>query len=405
MIPTKTKYKWTQTADGRYNIFDVDIFKTKRSEQIIVSAGDEAVILKNFENDKNNDWLPRVHLGHQNYNETKNCQGIGYLDKLYFEKDSNTFFANLIDIPVDIFEQIMQRKFPYRSVEFDTAAKKIVGLALLESRPPFFTFPVLDLAQFYNKTTILLFSEEKEIMELENKDLKEKKNTKKEEQKKEDLSQNVNTPLLSLEEVQQLRGFLSVSDKLLGLAQIADKLAMSSIKIEKSEAPKQEEEKDTSAAGIPEVLACELDKMKKRIEQFEKNHADVNVYARLKAVSDKDSNIDFDKEKMFIEKFESHNDKLRYIEKLEAKQGDYEEHFISQFASNFSGKTSDLKEYETLTGKKRETYLKAKKDYMDTINNKKTMKQFSSLFPTMKEYIDYSLVQFEISGEYRPDYV
>ena len=402
MIPTKKKYTWEQTPDGRYNIYNVDIFRTGQEGKEIISTEDAKKIITSFNADKAGDWLPRVHIAHQNYNDTKNCTGVGYIDNLCIK--NKIFFADLIDISKQVFEEIMMRKYPYRSVELDTAKKRIVGLALLESRPPFFSFPVLDLEQFQDKQQIIFFSSE-EVMELE-----ENKTT--EEPKKPDkdnpdngnkLPEGDTVAFLSADEIEQLRRFLSVSDRLMGLASIADKLATNSVKpVEKKEERLPEEKPEVSNAAIPEVIACELQTLRKKIEQFEKDNQNIGIYSQLKNICDKDPSINFEKEVKFLEKFESKRDKETYVERLSAKKGEYEEHFISQFATKFKGE--ELKEFQGLAGEKRTVYLNAKRDYIDTMKSGNA-KQFGAMYPTLKEYVDAMLLQYELTGTTRPEYI
>lgn len=140
------KFAWVEQPNGRFSIFSVPIFKAfqdeKRGEASLQDLQD---VVRNFEADKEKNLrYPRVHVGH--HETLENRPGAGYLDNFVLTDD--IIFADLVEIPRDVFEEIRNNlKYPYVSAEYNPDRRKINSVALLESQTPYFQeFPLLALA-------------------------------------------------------------------------------------------------------------------------------------------------------------------------------------------------------------------------------------------------------------------
>jgi hypothetical protein len=144
-----TSYKYA--FDGKfYSILKVPIFKAVKDEaRGEFTEKDLFKIVKNFDKMAKEDWYPRLFLGHHDPYSNVNRPGIGFLDNIV--KEDDTIYADLVKIKQDIFEEIKDLKYPYRSVEIKTDAMEIKGLALLETQPPYFKFPLLNIADYSDK--------------------------------------------------------------------------------------------------------------------------------------------------------------------------------------------------------------------------------------------------------------
>lgn len=149
------EYRWVIQPNGRYSILDIPIFETfndeKRGE---VSEQDLQQIVHNFQEEKLGHYhYPRVHIGH--HEGIENREGAGYMD--YLRVEGNMILADLVEITPEVFQAIRdEMQYPYVSAEYHSEKQKILSLALLQSQPPFFSFPLLKLAE--NQTKINNFS-------------------------------------------------------------------------------------------------------------------------------------------------------------------------------------------------------------------------------------------------------
>ena len=144
-IQTKEKYRWAKQPNGRYVIFHVPIFKIFDDEKRgSVTENDAPEILAGFSSDRGIGYYPRIHVEHQD--EGGSRPGAGFLDNIKYT--DGIFYSDFVEIPESIFQEIQDLKYPYRSVEYDPSKKKIRSLAIMESRSPYFTFPVLSLESF-----------------------------------------------------------------------------------------------------------------------------------------------------------------------------------------------------------------------------------------------------------------
>ena len=147
--PNCPKYSWGSLPNGKYAIVDVPVFQVFSDTQHgTVDQKSAQEILQNFEKDKSHGYFPRVFVGHHPDNSAENRPGAGFLNNLRF--DGKFFWADIVEVPDEVFKEIQALKYPYRSVEYNDEKKKITGLALLESQPPFFAYPILYLEKSEN---------------------------------------------------------------------------------------------------------------------------------------------------------------------------------------------------------------------------------------------------------------
>lgn len=154
-LPEREEYCWTVQPNGKITIFSVPIFKSYRREKQYIDqdgnkrvAVDEVTKEEIFEIEEESKRLrdlgkyPRTHIGHHQQGGTESLEPGGYCDcfhALIEEHDGEAWlYSDLIEIPREIFDLILDDKLPYRSAEYIPSKRKIKGLALLPSREPFF---------------------------------------------------------------------------------------------------------------------------------------------------------------------------------------------------------------------------------------------------------------------------
>ena len=147
-IELKERYKWCVQPNGKLTVFDVPIFSVFSDEEKgSLNQRDLREIIQNFARDRTEGFYPRIHEKHQEADGVENATGIGFLDNLY--ERGGVIFADLTEIEEGFRKSLNAGagpcRLPGRSVEFNPVRKSIDGLAMLESRPPFFRFPVLAL--------------------------------------------------------------------------------------------------------------------------------------------------------------------------------------------------------------------------------------------------------------------
>jgi len=172
------KYKWEMNPDGTYTIFGVPIFAHYDSTEKRGGVGEveSKRIIANFQKDEDVGFYPRVFIGHHNFASKEkamdNRTGAGFIDNLT-ERDG-VFFCDISLIPNDVFQDIKEKRYPYRSSEYLVNSNKITGLALLESQEPFHKTPPLILEDestltFCQDGEVVLFQKGNDMPEEEKK--------------------------------------------------------------------------------------------------------------------------------------------------------------------------------------------------------------------------------------------
>lgn len=144
-------YRAEKQPDGNFTIQGLDIFKAttrKNPRTGDMDVFDEQWMLdaiRNFDELKADGYLPPAHVGHHSESGV-NRPLAGHIGRLWVDKDKKgvpTLFADVVDVPPDVFQQLAQKRLPYRSIEVNRpASKQVSSLALLESEVPFHKMPL-----------------------------------------------------------------------------------------------------------------------------------------------------------------------------------------------------------------------------------------------------------------------
>lgn len=160
------KHKAVQNPDGTWNIEDVAIFAEHDIEVVVKGEDGKPVhmkrrigrswqesalnqAVKRFSNDQ---FMPPLHVHHHGMG--KQTVRAGFFKVKAVRQDSLegktlwTTFADLVNVPPEIYAMIRQGQLPYRSVEIlDINKPEISSLALLDDEVPFFRFKLLTIGQ------------------------------------------------------------------------------------------------------------------------------------------------------------------------------------------------------------------------------------------------------------------
>lgn len=388
----KTKYAWEKQKNGKYSIKNIPIFQCfDDPDKGKVDDLTAKEIVDNFYKDVTNGYYPRTHIGHQNIKSFENKPGIGFIDNLKFK--SGLFYADISEISKNTFKEIKDFKYPYRSVEYDGQDKKITGLALLESVPPYFSFPILAIedGKFSKKNNLMIFFKDDPNMEEEIKeDVTGEEPVTEDVGEEEPVTEDVGEEVGEDREVQL--------DKLIAMMPVFQQMIDFFDSLQDGEIEKEEEEGEAMNEPVAmqkfkSEMTTKFDKLESKINLFEKRKANFEIEEKLQEIAEKNPSVNLEAEKKFLSKFSSNGDKKLYLQKLDMQNTAYPEHRMTQFARNFvyepKNKTLELFSKEA-PGIKKVAAL-AYKDYEDTINqsNEKAANVFSKNFPKVEDYVRY----------------
>jgi hypothetical protein len=145
------RYPVTENEDGTKNIVGVPIFKLGEFKSKSGKPYDEKwfkrAVARHSQLKSEEEYLPTFHPGH-NKDDGTELPSFGLFDNL--RKKGQMVLADLIKIGKDAWAQIMDGKWPYRSVEaINTAGEaRLLSLALLGSRPPAVKTPPLFASEY-----------------------------------------------------------------------------------------------------------------------------------------------------------------------------------------------------------------------------------------------------------------
>jgi len=146
------KYRATRNENGTVNIHDVEIFgelsKGERGNAEAIGSEWMASAISTARMRESESFKYVCHTQHNGHGATAPA---GYLRLSDVKKTTlggkeiDALHADLVSVPAGVFQDIMDRKLPYRSVEINRLGQpEINTLALLSTSPPHFQFPVLD---------------------------------------------------------------------------------------------------------------------------------------------------------------------------------------------------------------------------------------------------------------------
>jgi hypothetical protein len=145
-----------QNPDGTWDIGSVPIFaqhKVKFQDEEIEVGKDWLLSAKakedaRFANDK---YLPPLHIHHHGARETRRAgffRSKSVAQANYQGKPLWMTFADLINVPDDVYQMIRAGELPYRSVEVHSLKEpEISSLALLDDEVPFFRLSLLTIGK------------------------------------------------------------------------------------------------------------------------------------------------------------------------------------------------------------------------------------------------------------------
>jgi len=415
------RYKWKKQSNGKYSIFDVEIFRpfereTESGEEIELTPSEAGEVIANFQSDKNHGRYQRVHLEHQPQG-TKNARGIGYLDNIRWDENRKEFFADLVEIEQEHFERFMNGDLPYRSVEYDFQNKKITGLAILESRPDYFNFTNLFLAQDEANVNELQYfqAERSKILQFGyqfcgkscNCDKKLKfcdcEGTMDKDEKDKDVQfadAPTDTPPPAPEtDGDEPSAEPSLSEVLSAVMAIGQKLDQL-LQLDAGTPP------DTNSdMATPSSVAMQADPriamLEARIAKFERQQAKTSALQKLKNLCDENPEISFEDHKQVLMQFQDESARNVYLQALPVIVAKPIGASASQFAAKRGTKMEAeiFKKYQTNAGTLQFAKAANKKYQQmlenDARNGKKTTITF---FPTAEKFIDNAIEEEEIQA-------
>ena len=141
MLDIKIKYGWRKYVKEEkvlYDILCVPVYSTEDKKDDYLKQ-----IIINFKKDKELGFYPRILIGHHKIEgrSIESRVGVGFLDNLIII--NHIIYADLCELDSNTFDEIKtQTKYPYRSAEILDKVY-LSGVALLETVPPVFRFPIL----------------------------------------------------------------------------------------------------------------------------------------------------------------------------------------------------------------------------------------------------------------------
>lgn len=134
------QYQYDTNSDGSVNIRNVEIFIPGRHKGYDYNEEWWQKTINNFQSQKGGGYLPSVIIGHNDGKEEKPAKG--FLDNL--SMDFGFIKADIVKVPVNIFNDIKDRAYPHRSVEVNPDNNKLNALALLGGTTPHFKLPIME---------------------------------------------------------------------------------------------------------------------------------------------------------------------------------------------------------------------------------------------------------------------
>jgi hypothetical protein len=420
----KKLYSWSSQPNGKYAIFDIPVFKLfKDDEKGELKKEDALEIIRNFQADvEKNGYYPRVHIEHQTKEGSR--PGAGFLDNLRF--DGKEFLADIVEIPSEVFHKIKKMELPYRSVEYHQEKKKILSLALLESTPSYFQFPLLALQEKGNEMdqeqkvnfsmrqkAILKFSSKEKFCGCKEKMIMDKDKDKEEENKIDDEEEieQMQADETGGEETPEPMGDGDYEegpeheeeefDKLDILVENTNKI-LSFLRMllgeEEGGTPGEGEATQPGPEDVgqaPPVAMQMFSELSDRISMLENRQSSSRIMNRLKSICSQNPTINFSQEAKIIKRFSNDSDRATYLDALESKPS-YSKHPATKMLE--SVRTKEISKFSQGIPELEKTAKDAIRDYQDTINqpDRDKAKKFQATWPKVEKWIEHKIDEKKI---------
>jgi len=419
----KKRYSWAQGPDGKYSIFQVEIFRSYEDVdggRGKVDDDDAAQILKTFEQEKNSGHYPPVHVWHHNPEDpTENRPRVGYFDNLQYR--DGIFYADMVHISPENFQKFQDGEFPYRSSEYIPVPRpKIKSVALLQSQSPYFKFPMMFLADdpsgpvpvdmsYSERSAVIMFAEKNES-EVKNMPIPENPEGLPEDEVLGDDVPGDDVPGDDDDEVEIEDPFMALNEK---LDQIMVLLGQQQQMCEKrgdgpkmpqggqmAQSPQAQNPMPVAmqemVAGITKNFQSTLGRLEAKISTLEKDRGAEAWRKRVKAVCDT-APMRFQDEFDALMSFSDDTGKANYLKILQNKAASfYHEHPATAFAKTIDPEDKLFQEFPQ---KDRKNAILAANIYAQTVikfqNEPEALRQFQEFYPTQKDFVTNMVERIE----------
>lgn len=149
-------YEATQAKDGTWTIHDVPVFSVHTDERRGEPEHyDEDWLYRAVKlaqgRERHDGYLGPLHKQHHPNPEVQfagKFRLTGVRDLVYEGEPTPTIYADFVDIPDEVYQEIKQGRFPYRSVEIPGPEKpEVLSIALLDHEVPYFRYANMRIAK------------------------------------------------------------------------------------------------------------------------------------------------------------------------------------------------------------------------------------------------------------------
>lgn len=398
------KYRWTKQPNGRFAIFDVEVFEPYESEDRgELSEADVDGVIEKFEHEKIRGHWPRAHTCHHQDGSADNRDPVGFIDNLRYDHQEKVFFADLVDIYPDKFEKIKDRTYPYRSAEFN--GEKILSVALLSTQSPYFKRPMIVLESEpveLSDRESLQFSERSKILCFQENKMDENKDCEIKEKYQED-------PPEPIED----EG--AIDDEGAGEDPVDDPFAEISAKLDQlismlgqgggtpppaqppAEPPAPVAMQDTVITAVGDVKKFQA-RLERRLDAIEQASQNTQIRRRVEAMCEENPHLDYDTLVSQAEKFSTANDREAFLSFVESGTRKFAAHPMSSILENYAHQDAgedvdeetkeELQKFQDAPMHVRKVIRRARKDYADTIQgNPHNARKFQAQWGTRENFV------------------
>lgn len=151
------RYQATKSPQGTWTILDVPVFSAHKrtlpsGKEFAVDAAWLGKALTWAQTREGEGYLPPLHVSHHDAGQPVQAAGKIRFRRVGTQKvggqDVPTIFADLLEVPDQVYQEIRRGRLSYRSAEIlDVSKPEIDSLALLDHEVPFFRYPLLRVAE------------------------------------------------------------------------------------------------------------------------------------------------------------------------------------------------------------------------------------------------------------------